>query len=280
MSIKFNDLKKPNPRDVLLVDSLNLAFRYKHANKTDFKVEYLRTVQSLANSYSCGHILILGDEGSSAYRKAIYPEYKADRKAKYEAQTEEEKHSFAEFFEDFEETLELLKNSFDIIRFKNVEADDIAAYIVKQKDRFNIGNIWLASSDKDWDLLIKEGVSRFSYVTRKEVTVENWWDHYNIPMEDYVGYKALIGGDDNIKGVDQVGPKRAVDLLTEYGNIFDLLDALPLNRKQKFIQNLNNSKDLVMLNINLVDLLTYCEDAIGIGNIEEINNVLSKHFTN
>jgi 5'-3' exonuclease len=279
MSIKFNELKKPNPKYLMLVDSLNLAFRYKHANKPDFAVEYMRTVQSLAQSYNCGNVFILGDEGHSAYRRYIYPEYKMNRKEKYEAQTEEEKQAFAEFFEDFNDTLELLKNSFPILKFKNVEADDLAAFIVKQKAKYNIEKIWLISSDKDWDILIEEGVSRFSYVTRKEITHENWWDYYPVSIDDYVGLKAIMGDSgDNIKGVEGIGPKRATELLNKYGTIFDLLDSIPVPGKQKFIQKLNESKDLIQLNLQLVDILSYCEDAIGIGNIEEIHNVLRDKF--
>lgn len=279
MTIKFNDLKKANPKYLMLVDSLNLAFRYKHANKPNFAVDYMRTVQSLAQSYSCGNVFILGDEGHSAYRRSIYPEYKMNRKEKYDAQTEEEKQAFAEFFEDFNSTLDLLLSSYPVLRFKNVEADDIAGYIVKQMDKYGIEKIWLMSSDKDWDLLISDRVSRFSYVTRKETTMENWWDHYTVGPEDYVGLKAIMGDSgDNIKGVEGIGPKRATELLTKYGTVFDILDSIPVPGKQKFIQKLNESKDLIQLNLQLVDILSYCEDAIGIGNIEEIHNVLDGTF--
>ena len=56
-------------------------------------------------------------------------------------------------------------------------------------------------------------VSRFSTVTRKETTVDNWDEHYDFPMEDYI-YKCLVGDKgDNVPGVQGVGPKRAVTQL-------------------------------------------------------------------
>ena len=272
MGLTFNDVAKTNPNDVLLVDSLNLAFRYKHANKPDFGVDYLRTVQSLASSYKCGKVIILADEGHSSFRKNIYPEYKQNRKDKYELQTQEEKDTFAEFFVDFKKTLELLKTNFTVLQFKNVEADDLAGYLVKHKKKFNFNKIWLASSDKDWDLLVSENVSRFSYVTRRETTLENWYEHYEFSPEDYVGIKALMGDSgDNIKGIEGIGPKRATSLIENYGGIFDLLDSVPLPGKQKFIKSLNDNVDIIQLNLQLVDILTYCEDAIGQENMEEIN---------
>ena len=60
------------------------------------------------------------------------------------------------------------------LRYEGVEADDIAAHLVKLKDQYGLDKVWLVSSDRDWDLLISDTVARFSYVTRKEVTKANW----------------------------------------------------------------------------------------------------------
>lgn len=271
--MKFNDLIEKSSNNLMIVDALNLAFRYKHAKKRDFGTEYLMTIQSLASSYKCGSIVIAADKGSSLFRKAIYPEYKQNRKDKYETQTPEEKQEFEDFFQDFNEALTLLAKHYPVLRFQGVEADDIAGYLVKKyKKNYNI---WLVSSDKDWDTLVGTGVSRFSYVTRKETTLENWHEHYDVSPMNYVGLKVLMGdAGDNIKGVEGVGPKRATQLLNECGDIISLIDSLPLPGKQKFVQNLNKSKDTLELNIQLVDILTFCEEAIGSENIEAINNEL------
>ena len=76
MAKQFTDLGKlPENGNLLIVDGLNLAFRWKHAKKEFFKVEYVRTVESLAKSYDCGSIVVLGDGGSD-YRKTIDPSTK------------------------------------------------------------------------------------------------------------------------------------------------------------------------------------------------------------
>ena len=95
----------------LVVDALNLAFRWKHAGRTDFRNDYVATVVSLAASYKCSNVIITADWGSSTYRKDILPEYKQNRKEKYDQQTEEEAQAFKDFFEEYEETLELPKFS-------------------------------------------------------------------------------------------------------------------------------------------------------------------------
>lgn len=255
---------------VMVVDALNLGFRFLHSGQLNFAEDYLKTVQSLAQSYKAGRVIIACDKGSSSYRKNIFPEYKANRKEKFEQQTEEEKAKFERFFLDFEATLLLLEKYYTVLRYEGVEADDLAAWIVKNVE---YKHCWLISTDKDWDLLVSDKVSRFSYVTRKETTIENW--PHECEPENYLGLKCLQGdAGDNIGKPTGLGPKRASELLTLYGNIWDLIDAMPINGKQKFIQELNKSKDLLLRNIELMDLVTYCEDAVGEFNIQDMKGKL------
>jgi 5'-3' exonuclease len=267
----FKEISEPT-NTLMVVDALNLAFRWKHSGALDFKEDYLRTVQSLAKSYKAKHVIIAADWGSSTYRKNIYPEYKQNRKDKFAEQSEAEALAFQMFFEEFEETLKFIADEYPVLRFKGVEADDICAYIC---EKVTDKSIWLISSDKDYDLLVRPGVSRFSYVTRKEVTVDNWHEHYEFDPEDYISIKCLTGdAGDNVMGVPGIGPKRAVSLVKEHGTTWDIIANLPLSGKYKYIQELNKCGDLLQLNYQLMDLQTFCKDAIGQENIEAIDELL------
>ena len=264
--------KEPSGNNILIVDSLNLAFRYKHARRRDFAEDYYRTVKSLAKSYSASRIILTCDWGKSSYRKEVYPEYKADREEKVALQNEEEKQDFKEFFEDYEKAIEYCKDSFKILKYKGVEADDIAAYLSYYVFQNDDNDIWLISSDKDWDLLLTDKIHRFSYVTRKEYRLDNWDEYYEYPHDLALDIKVLVGGKDNVTGVHMVGAKRAHTLLKTYGDIFDLGASLPIPGKAKYIQNLNEfGLDNILRNIQLIDKITYCKDAIGKENIEDIN---------
>jgi 5'-3' exonuclease len=263
---------------LLIVDSLNIAFRWKHQGVTDFKYDYVRTVESLAKSYNAGNIIIAADGGSS-YRKDILPTYKANRKEKYAEQTPQEEKEFAMFMAEFSNTLTLLKEKYPVFQFKGVEADDIAAYISMNLDKYGLDECWMVSSDKDWDLLINDKVSRFSTVTRKETTVHNWDEHYDFEIPDYITFKCLCGDKgDNVPGIPGIGPKRAVQLMEQYGDVFDIYDACPIEGKYKFIQSLNENAEQLLMNVELMDLLTYSEQAIGEQNIEVINSTLKRHL--
>lgn len=260
----------------LVVDALNLAFRWKHQGKTSFVEEYVQTVLSFASSYNCKNIIITADQGSSSYRKRILPEYKQNRKDKYAQQTEEEALAFKEFFVEYEKCLFALSTKYTVLRAEKVEADDLAAYLVKHKDKYNLGDIVLISTDRDWDLLIQEGVIRFSYVTRKEVTVENWSDHYEVSREQYACFKCLTGDKgDNVPGFAGIGPKRAKDLLVEYGSAYNIYDSIPLSTKYKYLEEINKDPEKILRNYELMDLLTHCEDAIGPYHLEDIDRRLS-----
>lgn len=275
----FKDVAQLHDDHLMIVDSLNLAFRYKHARSTDFVEDYIKTVKSLQQSYKCGKVIIACDQGSSSYRKALLPSYKENRKEKAAEQSPEEEFEFKMFLEEFERTLVAIKELFPQLRFAKVEADDIAAYVVKVARALGIKKIWLISSDRDWDLLVDVDTSRFSYVTRKETTFDNWETHYDCQPEDYISMKCLAGDmGDNVPGVTGVGPKRSAELIRQYGTAFDIVAALPIASKYKYIQELNKCGDTILLNYQLMDLVTYCEEAIGEDNCKEIDNILKDYL--
>jgi len=282
MTKTFKQMNTSDENSLMIVDSLNLAFRYKHSGAVGFCTDYMRTVDSLKKSYKANKLIIAGDMGSSSYRKAIYPDYKQNRKDKYADQTDAEKEAFEAFFQEVQEILTQYETEgiYPVARFQGVEADDIAAYIVAKRKKFALAQIWLISSDKDWDLLVAPGVSRFSYVTRKEVTHDTWLDHYDCTQDEYISIKCLMGDSgDNVVGVAGIGPKRALQLVQEYGSAYDIIAAMPISSKYKYITALNEfGSEGLMLNYQLMDLITYCEEAIGEENCKIIDKILEDYL--
>lgn len=282
MAKTFKTMSTLDPTVLMIVDSLNLAFRWKHSGELDFLEAYIRTVDSLRKSYGAGKVIMTSDMGSSSYRKGIYPEYKGNREEKRALQTPEEAKEFELFLDEFNNVMESFveTSSYPVIRFPKVEADDIAGYIVKTRKRYPISKIITISSDRDWDLLVAEDVMRFSYVTRKEVSLDNWHTHYEWDPEEYISIKCLQGDSgDNVLGVDKIGPKRAIELVKQYGTAYDIAANLPIASKYKHIQNLNAfGADALMLNYKLMDLLEFCDEAIGVDNCAKIDKILQGYL--
>ena len=262
--MKFTEVgKQEHNENLLIVDGLNIAFRWRYKKVPYYTNDYVRTVESLAKSYDCGNIIILAD-GGSVYRKNLYPDYKANRKEKYKDQTEVEKKEFEVFMAEFANAFKRLSDKgYLVLKHSGLEADDLAAWIVGKRKDFDVGDIWLISSDKDWDLLIDDDVSRFSTVTRKETTVDNWDEHYDFEPEYFLTFKCLAGDTgDNITGISGIGPKRATQLIEQYGALYDIYNSCPIDSKYKYIQSLNENADQLLLNAELMDLESYSEQAV------------------
>jgi DNA polymerase-1 len=258
---------------VLIVDSLNLAFRWKARPskqdefpiQKDFSEDYLSVIRSLQKSYKASKVILACDGGSN-YRRSIYPEYKQNRRDKYADATEVEQQLFEKFQEEFKKVLDRLNqvSKWLVIRISGVEADDIAAHICVNMNAYNINKIWLASSDKDWSLLVTPDISQFSYVTRKEITFDNWNDHYECEIPEYISVKCLQGdAGDGVPGIYGIGPKRAIALVNKYGSAMDIYNALPIKGTSQYIKNLNESGETIPRNYQLMDLINQCDLAIG-----------------
>ena len=124
----FVETKGMNRKNLMVVDFLNLCFRYKHANRKNYTADIVSTIQSLGNSYEAKDIIIAGDWGS-AWRKDLYPDYKANREAMKAKQTDEEQAAFMEFLDEANRAMRVLEEHYTVFKFKGVEADDIAAFL-------------------------------------------------------------------------------------------------------------------------------------------------------
>lgn len=266
--------------NLLLVDGLNMSFSFR--GQTDFYKKYLDMINSLKRSYKADKVILCVDKGGSDYRKSIYPEYKYNRKIKQDAQTDQERKEFEEFFKSFEAALVYVAENSDYlsIRYPGVEADDTIAYICSKFKKLGKKHIWIVSSDRDLNLLVDDNVSQFSYVTRKEFTVDNWEEHYDFSRDDYISVKCLMGDSgDNVPGVPGIGPKRALQLVQEYGSTYDIIASLPISSKYKYISALNTfGAENLMLNYKLMDLVTYCDEAIGEENCKKLDQQLINYL--
>ena len=65
-------------------------------------------------------------------------------------------------------------------------------------------------------------------------------------------------------------------LIREYGSALDLYDALPINGKYKYIEALNENAEQLLENYELMDLISFCDDAIGSDNIADIEAKLNE----
>ena len=269
MTKSWNDLADLQSPDydaysnLLLIDANNLSYRWlQRPNYSSFGDDFVRTIQSLSKSYEAKRTVVCFDFGKSYYRMDMLDEYKGTRK---KPQDEDEAKKYEEFFAVLNDLPEQLDE--EVLKFRGVEADDILAYMVKKYEKTeDYDHIWIVSSDRDLYQLVGEKTSIFNIFGRREITKASMQDDMNISPELYL-LSRYIEGDksDNILGIEGIGPKRAQALAKEYETLPNLINALPIKGRAKYIQNLNAGKDTLIRNEKLINLRRYCEDAICAG---------------
>ncbi|MDO4198813.1 MAG: DNA polymerase I [Erysipelotrichaceae bacterium] len=228
---------------IMLVDGNSVLFRafyataYGNIMKTS-KGVYTNAVYAFANMLekairmiSPDYVAVAFDKGKHTFRHDLNPEYKAGRK----------------------ETPEELVGQFDLVRemmeaygipyfeYDGIEADDIVGTLSK---KFGI-EACVLSSDRDMLQLIddntsiymmKKGMSEVAKMDEKALMEE-----YGLKPYQIVEYKGLAGDkSDNIKGVEGIGDKTAVKLLTDYDTcegIYEHIDEVKGKLQEKLIKD-------------------------------------------
>jgi len=247
-------------KNLLIVDGNNIGYRYlQRKNFNSFKDDYIRTVESLAKSYKSKDVIVAYDFGKSEYRKAIFPEYKANRTPP----SPEEKDHFDQFFAELNSVADDMP--YQTFKLFGVEADDIITYLsLKLKTRYP--HIWIVSSDRDLYQLLDDNISIFNLFSRKELTKRWLWEEKGLTAEQHKLSK-IIQGDksDNINGIEGIGEKRGDDLAKTYKTIGNLFKQLPLPGKTKYIKNLNSGVEILKRNEQLINLTENVRNIITYG---------------
>tara|TARA_B100000029_G_scaffold108566_1_gene99918 strand:+ start:7877 stop:10489 length:2613 start_codon:yes stop_codon:yes gene_type:complete len=147
-----------------------------------------------------------------------------------------------------------------VVDAKGFEADDVLATLANLVKRAEEEAI-IVTGDRDSYQLVedphikvlynKRGVS--DYVLYDEDGIK---ERTGVSPEDYVAYAALRGDtSDNLPGVPGVGEKTAAKLINTYGGLEQVLAAAK-DQTPKLRQNLEESQDLVLLNSEMMQLVT------------------------
>jgi 5'-3' exonuclease len=249
---------KSQPKSLLVIDGNNLAYRWLHRkNYNSFQDDYLRTLESLSGSYNAEKTIVCFDFGKSYYRMDLLDSYKGNRSKPKE---EEEQKHYEEFFACLNDIPEMLP--YQSLKFRGLEADDIITFLVMNlSDRYE--HTWIVTSDRDMYQLLSDKVSIFNIFSRKEIDLGSFYETYELEPTQYL-FSRILEGDksDNIIGVEGVGPKRAQQLAKDYESLTALLSDLPLKGKSKYIQNINQSKDKLLQNEQLISLKKYNKSVV------------------
>lgn len=200
---------------VLAVDFLNVLVRAFHAGKPTETHAVRSMFQTVANAVRSlrPERIVFAMDGGHAHRTALLPTYKAHRPPAEPLLVAQRELA--------EKALNVA--GFQTIRVQDFEADDVLASIATA----NPGTV-IVSSDKD--LLALCGIARVYHPwgAGEFVTAES---KLGLPAGQVTDYLALCGdSSDGIPGVKGIGPKTALELLTEFDSLESILIAATLGQ--------------------------------------------------
>ncbi len=184
--------------------------------------------------------------GVKTFRKEMYAEYKATRKA-----PPEELAVQMEYFEPIVKEL-----GWPVITVPGVEADDVIATLVTQA-RAKGWEVIIYSADKDIMQMVGDGVQMIDALHQKVYTREEVIKKMGVPPEKIPDFLALVGDtSDNIPGLRGVGDKTAAGLLEKYGTLANLIKENPVVPRIQVKQPFSDPEQLERLTISrqLVEL--------------------------
>ena len=246
---------------LLLIDGNSVLFRgfyatcYGNIMKTS-KGVYTNAVYAFSHMIDKAikvvapdYCVVAFDKGKHTFRHDIAPDYKGGRK----------------------ETPEELKGQFQLVRemldgyhipyleYDDIEADDIIGSLAK---KYKI-ETYILSSDRDMLQLIddttsvyvmKKGMSDIAQMDEKAL-MEEW----GLKPYQIIDYKGLAGdSSDNIKGVEGIGDKTAIKLLTEYDTCEGIYEHIS-EIKGKLQEKLIKDKESCFLSKTLATIKTDCD---------------------
>lgn len=202
---------------------------------------FVKTLMAVIREFNPDKIYFALDSKQKTWRHKEYPEYKAGR-AKMEDDMREQIPVIIKWIQSI---------SPECVEFPGFEADDlINTYVYNQIEQGSVNDEFIIfSSDQDlYQMFVMPGVG-FVRTTKgvkgfQLLKLEDFMEKHHLNPIQWVDYKALVGDpSDNLKGVAGIGPKTAQKLLTQGGDLKNILDFLDLDSSSFQETGLELNKD-------------------------------------
>jgi DNA polymerase-1 len=246
---------------LFLLDAYALIFRayYAFINRQMYNSKGLNTsaifgftvtLEEVMKNYNPTHIAVAFDPPSPTFRNKIYIPYKANR----------------------EETPEVIKKSVPIIKelldgfninfleVEGFEADDVIGSLAKKAESKGF-QVFMMTPDKDYAQLVSDKIFMFKPQKSGEkpeilgVKEINEWFQVKNPLQ-VIDVMALWGdSSDNVPGAPGIGEKTAKKLISEYGNLDNLIHNTD-KLKGKHKESIENFREQILLSKKLVTIDT------------------------
>ncbi len=260
---------------LLLIDGNSVAFRAFYAlyrqlenfrNPEGLHTNAIYTFKNmldvLLNDVKPDHVLVAFDAGKTTFRNNMYADYKGGRQ-KTPGELSEQLPYIQELLHDL---------GISTYELENYEADDIIGTFSRIGEE-NGFDVTIVTGDKDLTQLATEKttvmVTKSGVMNLEAYTPEHMKEVNGVTPTEFIDMKALMGDNsDNYPGVTKVGPKKASQLVQEYGSVENLYDHIDEMKQSKLKENLLNDKNKALLGKKLATIDCQTPVTIGIDDIK------------
>lgn len=231
---------------------INRPLTNSRGENTSAPFGFANFLLSVREDFRPDYLAIVFDKGLSQ-REELYPDYKATR--------EKMPDELAASLPRIRELVDAFHDP--ALEVDGWEADDVIGTLALQARDAGLEAV-IVSGDKDLYQLVGPGIHLLNPGRGGATGVQPEWvdastasEKFGIPPERIPDYLALVGdSSDNVPGAPGVGPKTAVRLLLEYGNLEEILDRAHEISSKRVRESLLGNAELVRLSKRLVTIRT------------------------
>ena len=242
---------------LILIDGNSLLFRAYYGMRTRLSrtdgtptgavyAFFTMILPILARAQPDDIFVCVFDASRETFRQTIYPEYKANRQ---------------ENPADLVAQVELVRDAMravgmHVLVVPNVEADDVIATLAtKYCDA--PGGTKIITSDKDLMQLVSDCVFLYDGMKEVEVRAPGVLEKFGVRPDQVVDVQSLMGdSSDNVPGVPGIGPKKATELINQFGSLDALYQNISDVQNDRIRQLLIDNRDKAYMSKQLVSLKT------------------------
>jgi DNA polymerase-1 len=258
---------RPSGPRLFLVDGYALIYRAffalinrplttRHGENTSIAWGIATFLKRLLATHRPEYLAWVHDAGAS-FRDTLYPDYKATR--------EKLADDLQADFDTGLERVEQLLRAYDIpiLAVEGFEADDVIGTLARRGADAGL-DVVIVSGDKDFHQLVQPRVWLLNPGRGGPAAVDEQWvglanatERLGVPPERVVDYLALVGdASDNVPGVKGIGEKGAIELITQFGALEDILAHVASIPKKRPREALETQAEAARLSKTLVTIHT------------------------
>lgn len=198
----------------------------------------------LASAKSGDAFVCIFDASRTSFRQDIYPAYKANRQ---------------------ETPADLISQSYlvregvaamgiPVLCIPGVEADDVIATLATENCTAHDATR-VITSDKDLMQLVSDCVFLYDGMKEREIRAPQVLEKFGVRPDQVIDVQSLMGdSSDNVPGVPGIGPKKAAELINQFGSLDELYAHLDEVKNDRIRGLLKDNRDSAYISKKLVTL--------------------------